>query len=60
MRGKAIRKLTYYATNNKSGLIAYALTITQEAPKSVETTTYSDAISYPNSSNWLLAMQEEI
>ena len=59
-RRSTIRKPSHYATNDESWLIAYALTVAQETPKGIEPSTYSKAISCPNSSNWLMAMQEEI
>ena len=41
-------------------MIAYALAVAQEIPKGVEPFSYSEAISCLNSSNWLMAMQEEM
>jgi len=39
-------------------LIAYAPTVAQETHEDVEPSTYFEAISCPNPSNWLMAMQE--
>jgi len=36
------------------------LAVAQEIPEGVEPSSYSEAISYPNSSNWLMSMQEEM
>jgi len=41
-------------------LIAYALTIVEETLEGIEPSSYSEAIFYPNPSNWLLIMQKEI
>jgi len=48
---RTIRKLTRYATNDENVLIAYTLTVAQEISKSIDPSTYSEAISYPNSLN---------
>ena len=53
---RTIRKPACYSVDDEDGLIAYALTVAQEIPKSIEPSTYSEAISCPNSSDWLLAM----
>ena len=45
-----------YSADNKNGLISYALAVTQEIPEGIEPFSYSEAISCPNSSNWLMAM----
>jgi len=57
---RTIRKPARYAADNESGLIVYALAVAQETPKGIEPSTYSKAISCPNSSNWLMAMQKEM
>ena len=57
---RTIRKPAHYATDDESGLIAYALIVAQETTQGIEPSTYFEAISCPNSSNWLMAMQEEI
>ena len=48
---RTIRQPAHYTTNDESGLIAYALVVAHEIPEGVEPSTYSEAISYPNSSN---------
>jgi len=57
---RTIRKPAHYSTNSEHGLIAYALAVAQEIPEGIEPSTNSEANSYPNSSNWLMVMQEEI
>jgi len=57
---RATRKPTHYSTDGEHGLIANALAVAQEITEGIEPSTYSEVISYPNSSNWLMAMQEEI
>jgi len=51
---REIRKLAYYV--DSEGLITYALTAAEQIPEGVEPSTYSEAISCPSSSNWVLAM----
>lgn len=46
--------------NDDEGLIAYALSVAEEVPEGMEPSTYTEAISCPNSSNWILTMQEEM
>ena len=46
---KTNKKPTHYTINDKSGLIAYALAVTHEIPESADPSTYSEAISCPNS-----------
>jgi len=55
---REIRRLVRYV--DSEGLVPYAFTIAEEIPQSVETSTYTEAISYPSSPNWILAMQEEM
>jgi len=55
-----MRKPARNSANDENGLIAYALVVAQEIPEGVEPSSYFEAISYPNSSNWLIAMQEEM
>ena len=57
---RTIRRPARYATDGESGMIAYALAVAQEISEGMEPSTYFEAISCPNSSNWLLAMQEEM
>ena len=53
---RTIRKPAHYATNDESGLIAYVVAVAHETLEGVEISTYSEAIFYPNFSNWLIAM----
>jgi len=46
---REIRKLAHYV--DSEGLVAYALTVTEEIPESAEPSTYTEAISCPSSSN---------
>jgi len=57
---RTIRKPACYTIDDESRLIAYALAIAQETPEGIEPSTYLEAISCPNSSNWLVAVQEEM
>lgn len=41
-------------------LVAYTLTVAEETNESGESQTYSEIVSCPNSSKWLVAMHEEI
>ena len=45
---------------DSEGLVAYALIVTEEIPEGVEPSTYTESISCMSSSNWLLAMQQEM
>ena len=55
-----IRRPVQYVSGEVSRLIAYAFVVTEETPDGIELSSNSEAISYPNSSNWLLTMQEEM
>jgi len=55
---REIRRPGHYV--DSEGLVAYAFTVAEEIPKSVDPSTYTEAISYPSSPNWILAMQEEM
>jgi len=55
---REIRKHACYT--DSEGLVPYALTVTEEISKGVKPLTYTEAISCPSLSNWVLAMQEEI
>jgi len=57
---RTIRRAARYVTDGESRMIAYALAVAQEISEDMEPSTYLEAISCPNSSNWLLAMQEEM
>ena len=54
------KKPTRYSTDNKDGLIAYAIVVAQEVPEGIECFTYCEAISYPNSSNWFWQRKDEM
>ena len=56
---RTITKPARSLADDENGLIAYALAIAQETPKGIEPSSYSKAISCPNSSNQLIAIQEE-
>ena len=45
---------------SEADLVAYALTVAKETNEGGEPQTYSDVISYSNSSKWLVVMHEEI
>ena len=55
---REIRRPARY--NDDEGLIAYALSVAEEVPEGVEPSTYTEAISCPNSPNWILTTQEEM
>ena len=55
---REIRRPARY--NDDEELMAYALSVAEEVPKGVEASTYTKAISYASSPNWILAMQEEM
>jgi len=55
---REIRRPVLY--NDDEGLIVYALSVVEEVPEGVEPSTYTEAISYPSSPKWILAMQEEM
>lgn len=55
---REIRRPARYSDDE--GLIAYTLSVTKEVPEGVDPSIYTEAISCPNSSNWILAMQEEV
>jgi len=55
---REIRRPARY--NDDEGLIAYALSVAEEVPEGVEPLAYTEAISCPNSPNWILAVQEEM
>jgi len=55
---REIRKPACYT--NSEGLVAYAVIVVKEIPEGVEPSNYTEAISFPNSSNWVRAMQEEM
>jgi len=57
---RTIRRPACYATDGDSGMIACALAVAQEISEGMEPSTYLEAISCPNSANWLLAMQKEM
>jgi len=57
---RTIRKPARYAIDDKNGLIAYALAVAKETLEGVEPSTYWEAISCPNSSNWLMEMEEDM
>jgi len=44
----------------KITIFVLALAVAQEIPEGIEPSSYSEAISCPNSSNWLLAMEGEM
>jgi len=48
---RTIRRPSCHATDDESGMIAYALAIAQEISEGIEPSTYLEAISCPNSSN---------
>ena len=52
---REIRKPARYV--DSEGLVAYALTVAEEIPEGTEPSTYTEAISFPSLSNWVLAMQ---
>lgn len=41
-------------------LTAYALSIVEDVDQSIDPSSYTEAVSSPDSSKWLLAMNEEI
>jgi len=45
---------------SEADLVAYALTVAKETNEGGEPQTYSDVISYSNSSKWLVVMHKEI
>ena len=45
---------------DSEGLVAYPLTVTEDIPEGAEPSTYTEAISYLSSSNWVLAIEEEM
>ena len=55
---REIRRPARY--NDDEGLIAYALSVAEEVPEGTEPSNYTEAITCPSSTNWLLAMQEEM
>ena len=55
---REIRKSARYT--DSEGLAPYALTVTEEIPEAIKPSTYTEAIFCPSSSNWVLAMQEEM
>jgi len=57
---RTVRRPARYATDDESGMIAYALVVAQEISEGIKPSTYLEAISCPNSSNWLMAMQKEM
>jgi len=54
---RTITKPARSSADYENGLIAYALAIAQRIPEGVEPSLYSEAISCPNSSSWLMATQ---
>jgi len=46
--------------NDDERLITYALSVAEEVPKGVESSTYTEAISCPSSPNWILTIQKEM
>jgi len=55
---RAITKPTRYGTNEEKGFIVYILSIALETREDIESSTYSEVIFYPNSSNLLVEMQK--
>jgi len=45
---------------DSEGFVVYAFTVAKEISKSGEPSTYTEVISYPSSTNWILVMQEEM
>ena len=56
---REIRRPARY-TEEDDAMIAYALSVAEETPEGAEPSTYQEAISCPNASNWIGAMQEEM
>ena len=55
---REIRNPTHYVDGER--LVAYALMVVEEISESAEPSTYTEAISCPSSSNWVLDMQEQM
>ena len=55
---REIRKPGRYVDSKE--LTAYAFIVATEIPEGTKPSTYTEAIPCPNSSSWLLAMQEEM
>jgi len=54
---REIRRLARYV--DSEGLVAYTFIVAEEIPKSVEPSTYTEAISCPSSPNWILVCKKK-
>ena len=59
-RDKPRREIKRLRRYSEVDLVASALTVAEETSKGGEPQTYSEVVSCPNSSKWLVAMHEEI